>query len=90
MLVLFFLIIDSYVLIPAAIAQTFNTISELVIPIGIPSKEAKADIEIHLVTGEAMVRKFSMYFRVVQTILCLLFINSFWSTSIWFLLYFSI
>ena len=38
----FFLIIDLYFLIPAAIAQIFNPIAELVIPIGIPSKETKA------------------------------------------------
>ena len=31
-------------LIPAAIAQIFNPTAELVIPIGIPSKEAKAKI----------------------------------------------
>ena len=43
----FFLIIDLYFLIPAAIAQFFNPIAELVIPIGIPIKEAKVEIEIH-------------------------------------------
>ena len=43
----FFLIIDLYVLIPAAIAQIFNPTAELVIPIGMSSKEAKAEIEIH-------------------------------------------
>ena len=37
------LIIDLYFLIAAVIAQVFNPISELVIPIGIPSKEAKAE-----------------------------------------------
>ena len=30
----------------------FNTIIELVIPIGIPSKETKAKIEMHPVTDE--------------------------------------
>ena len=43
----FFSIIDLYFVIPAVIAQIFNPILELVIPIGIPSKEAKAEIEIH-------------------------------------------
>ena len=38
----FFLIIDLCFLIPAIIAQTFNPIAELVIPIGIPSEKAKA------------------------------------------------
>ena len=39
----FFLIIDLYFLIPAVIAQIFNPIAELVIPIVIPAKEAKTD-----------------------------------------------
>ena len=43
----FFLIFDLYLLIPAAIAQIFNPIAELVIPIGITIKEAKEEIEIH-------------------------------------------
>ena len=41
-----FLIIDLYFLIPAAIIQMFNPIAELAIPIGIPSKEAKAEVEV--------------------------------------------
>ena len=41
-----FLIIDLYFIIPPAIAQIFNPIAELVIPIGIPSKEAKSKIDI--------------------------------------------
>ena len=53
----FFLISDLYLLIPAVLAQTFNPIAELSIPIGIPTKEAKAEIEIHLVTAEAKIRK---------------------------------
>ena len=56
----FFLIIDLYFLIPAVIAQTFNPISELIIPLGIPSKEAKADIEKHPLTVEAKIRKCSI------------------------------
>ena len=52
----FSLIIDIYLLIPAANAQVFNFIAELVIPIGIPSKEAKAEIDIHPVIAEAKVR----------------------------------
>ena len=54
----FFLIIDLYFLIPAAIAQVFNLISELVIPIGIPNKEAKAEIETHPVIVEAKMRNY--------------------------------
>ena len=40
----FFLIIDWYFLIPAAIAENFNPIAKLVIPIWIPIKEAEAEI----------------------------------------------
>ena len=42
----FFLIIDLYFLIPAVIAQIFNPIAELIIPIRKLSKEAIAEIEI--------------------------------------------
>ena len=41
---LFFVIIDLYFLIAAVIAQIFNPIAELVVPIGIPTKLAKVDI----------------------------------------------
>ena len=43
----FFLIINLYMLIPAAIAQMFNHIVQLLIPIGIATKEAKAEMETH-------------------------------------------
>ena len=56
----FFLIIDFYFLIPATIAQIFNPIAELLIPIGIQSKEAKAKIEIHPVIVEVKIRKCSI------------------------------
>ena len=52
----FFLIIELY-LIPAVIAYIFNPIAKLVIPTGIPSKEAKAEIEIHPVIAESKIRK---------------------------------
>ena len=44
-------------LIPAVIAQIFNPIAKLVIPIGIPSKEAKVEIEIRPVIAETERRK---------------------------------
>ena len=47
----FFLIIDLYFLILVVIAQIFSPIAELVVPIRISSKEAKAEIEIHPVTA---------------------------------------
>ena len=62
----FSLIIVIYFLIPAAITQIFNPIAELVIPIGIPIKEEKAEIEIH---------------QVIVAALCFLLINSFCSIS---------
>ena len=56
----FFLINDLYFLIPAIIVQIFNPISEIVIPIGIPSKESKEEIKIHPVIAEAKIRKSSI------------------------------
>ena len=53
----FFLIINLYSLIPEAVAQTFNPNAELVINIGMPSKEAKADTEILPVIAEAKIKK---------------------------------
>ena len=57
---IFSLIIDLYFLITAAIAQSFNPIAKLVVPVGIPSKEAKAEIEIHPAIVQAKIRKFSI------------------------------
>ena len=54
----FFLIIDLNFLVPAIITQIFNSIAELIILIGIPSKEAKAEIEMHPVTAEAKIKVF--------------------------------
>ena len=73
----FFLIIDLCFLIPAGIAQIFNPIAELVIPVGIPSKEAKTEMETHPVILETKIRKCSIYFRVVPTYSCFLLVNSF-------------
>ena len=47
-----FLFNDLYFLIPAVITQIFNPIAELVIPIGIPTEEAKTEMETHPVTVE--------------------------------------
>ena len=44
-------------LIPSAIAQFFKPTANLVINIGIPYKEAKAEIEIHQVIVEVKIRK---------------------------------
>ena len=47
-------------LIVAVIAQIFNPVVELVIPIGIPTKEAKAEIETHPAIAEPKIRKCSI------------------------------
>ena len=41
----FFLLIDSCFFIPAVIAEIVNPIAELVIPIEMPTKEAKTEIQ---------------------------------------------
>ena len=56
----FFLIIDLYFLIDAVIAQIFNPIAELVIAIGIATKEAKVETEIQPVIVEPKIRKCSI------------------------------
>ena len=57
---LFFLIIDLYFLIPAVIIQIFNPIVELAIPIGIMTKEAKAETETNPVIVEITIREWSI------------------------------
>ena len=39
------------------IRQIFNPIAELVTPIGIPTKEVKAEMETHPLTGEIKISK---------------------------------
>ena len=56
----FFLIIGSYFLFPAVIAQMFNSFSELVISMGIPIKDVKVVLEIHPVIAEAKTRTCSI------------------------------
>ena len=48
----FFLVIDLYFLILVVIIQIFTPITELVIPIEIPAKKAKAEIETDPVIAE--------------------------------------
>ena len=43
---IFFLVINLYFTIPAAILKIFDPIAELAIPLGMPSKEAKVEVEI--------------------------------------------
>ena len=60
MLFFFFLVIDLYFLVLAIIAQIFNPIVELFIPLEISTKEAKAEMKIHTVTAKTELRKCSM------------------------------
>ena len=55
-----FLIIDLYFSIPAVTTQIYNAIAELVTPIGIPTKEAKAEIEMHPLTVEIKISQCSI------------------------------
>ena len=54
-----FSIIDLYLLVPEVIAQIFNPIVELVIPIRKSIKEAKTEVEIHPAIVEAKIRTYS-------------------------------
>ena len=53
----FFLIVYLYFLILAIIAQIFNPIAELIIPLKMLNKEAKSETEMHTVTAKTKVRK---------------------------------
>ena len=57
---IFFLINDLYFLIAAVITQIFNTIVELVVPIGIPTNEGKTEMETHPVIVEVKISKCSI------------------------------
>ena len=57
---LFFLIIELQFLIPAVTAQTFYPITELAVPIGIPTNEAKAETETHRVIKGTKISDHSM------------------------------
>ena len=56
----FLLIINLCFLIPAIFVQIFHPDVELVIPIGIPSKEAKAVIETYPLIAETKIKKCSV------------------------------
>ena len=59
---LIFILLDYhlYFLIPATFTQIFNPIAELVIPIGIPSENAKTEIKIPIEITEAKISKCSI------------------------------
>ena len=56
----FFLITELYFSIHAGNLQYFNSIAELLVPIRIPIKTTREEIEIHPVTTEAKLRKCSL------------------------------
>ena len=60
---LFFLFIDLYFLISTVITQVFNPIADFIIPIAIPTKEAKAKMETHPVIVETAIIECSIYFK---------------------------
>ena len=57
MILPFFLIINLYILIAAVITQIFNSVVELVIPIVIPTKKAKSEMETHPLIVEIAISK---------------------------------
>ena len=57
MFLLLFLIIDLYFRVPAVIGQIFLHTVELIIPIIIAAKEARAEIETDLVNAKAKISK---------------------------------
>ena len=71
----FFLIIELQFLIPSVITNIFIVFAELEIPTGIPTKEARAEIETHPVAVEARITKCPAYFKILQTFLCFLRTN---------------
>ena len=81
MLFLFSLFIDLLYLILSLITQIFNPNTELAMPIGISTIEAKKETGTHRVTLLAKMSNCSVLFRRVQTILCFLLIKSFWFYS---------
>ena len=60
MILFLFFSLSTYFLIPTVITLTFNPIAELVIPIGITKKEAKAETETHPVIAEIAVSESSI------------------------------
>ena len=63
----FFWLIDLHFLIASVISQIYDATVEFVIPIGIQTKEAKAETKMDPVTADTEIKKYSTYFRVVQT-----------------------
>ena len=76
-MIFLFIIIGLYFLILAVFMETFIVITELAEPTGISIEEARAEIETHVGTVEARLSTCAVYFKILQTFLCFLLINSF-------------
>ena len=76
----FFLITDLYFIIPAVTAQIFIPIAETRIPIGMPIKEANAEMETHPVIVEIK-RSVQYNLELYKSFCAFLLINSFWFIS---------
>ena len=57
MFLFLFLFLDLYLLIPAVTTQIFNPIAEIAIPVEVPIKEAKSEMEMHPVIVEITVNE---------------------------------
>ena len=83
-----------YFLIPAVITQMFNPIAELVIPRGVPVKEAKSEMETHPVPLEINISKCSVFskpYKLSYTSCSLIHFDLFLQlNNFLFLLYFSV
>ena len=55
----------------------FNSTSHLLIAVGMPIQEAKAEIEKNPVNSEAKINKYPIKFKVIPMLLYFLFIDSF-------------
>ena len=55
-------------MIPAIIAQIFIPITEIVIPAGISTNEANAEIETQPVTVEVKINEFSTWFKYLSAL----------------------
>ena len=68
---------DLYFLIPLVISEIFIAIAELAVPNGIPNKVTRTENETQSVTAEFRIIKHSVQFKILQTSLCFLVVNSF-------------
>ena len=89
----FFFITDVYFFNSCSYCTQFHPTAELTMPVGIPTKEAKAEIETHPVTAKMKISA-QCNSKPYKTFLYFLLINSFWlflqRNNFLFHLYFSV